>query len=243
MDVGGGLELVGREAAVAGAHGQTVGLAHDRAGDDFGKDAALGAHLADDGNLLVVLLPEVGLVRTHPFEQTTHDDTHTVEMSWAGGAFHHVGHGAEVIDLGGRDGEDLLHSGRKHVIGKVANQLHVGLQGAGILLQVLGIVELHGIHENGAEHHIVLLVCAADEREMPLVESTHGWHHTDGLTCGTLAHGNLHQFLNSFDDFHIGLKFNYLQMNIALQKAVAKVYFFLIYVNLLFWLLAFSFWL
>ena len=32
-------------------------------------------------------------------------------------------------------------------------------------------------------------------------------------------------------------------MNTALRKAVAKVYFFLIYVNLLFWLLAFGFWL
>ena len=167
-------------------------------------------------------------MRAHPFEQAAHDDTHTVEMSRAGGTFHHVGHGAEVIDLGGRDGEDFLHRGRKHVIGKVANQLHVSLQGARILLQVFGIVELHRIHENGAEHHIVFLVSAADERKMPFVESTHSRHHTDGLACGTFAHSNLHQLLNSFDDFHIDLKFNYLQMNIALRKAVAKVYFFLI---------------
>ena len=84
-------------------------------------------------------------------------------MARTGGTFHHVGHGTEVIDLGGRHGEDLLHGGGEHVVGQVADELHVGLQCAGVFLQVLGVVELHRVHEDGTEHDVVFLVGAADE--------------------------------------------------------------------------------
>ena len=223
VDVGGGLELVGREAAVAGAHGQSVGLSHDGAGDNLAEDAALAAHLTDDGNLLVVLLAEVGLVRAHPLEQAAHDDAHAVEVSRTGGTFHHVGNGTEVVNLAGGHGEDFLHAGGEDVVGQVADQLHVSLQGAGILFQVLGVVELRGVHEDGAEDHVVLLVGATDKGDVSLVKGAHSRHHADALAGSTLAHGYFQKSLNGINYFHNNVLFNYLRAKTILPKTVAKV--------------------
>ena len=93
----------------------------------------------------------------------------------------------------------------KHVVGQVADQLHVGLQSAGVFRQIFSIVELHGIHEDGAEHHIVFLVCAAYEGEMSFMQSPHGGHHADAFAGGTLANSNVYQLSNRINYCHIDL--------------------------------------
>ena len=50
----------GVQPHVARAHGQAVGLAHDRAGHDLRADAQVAGHAPDDQQLLGVLLAEVG---------------------------------------------------------------------------------------------------------------------------------------------------------------------------------------
>ena len=162
----------------------------------------------------------------HPLEQAAHNDAHTVEVARTCGTFHHVGHAAEVIDFRGRDGENLLHGGREDIVGQVADQLHVSLQCAGILFQILGIVELHGVYEDGAEDYVILLVGATDKGDVSFVKGTHCRHHADAFAGGTIAHSKLYQFLNTINYFHNNVLFNNLQTKIGFAKNGRKGTFF-----------------
>ena len=55
--------LVGAQVDVAARQGQAVGLAHGRAADHVDRERQVRDHAPDDGELLVVLLAEVGPAR------------------------------------------------------------------------------------------------------------------------------------------------------------------------------------
>ena len=72
--------------------------------------------------------------------------------------------------------------------GRGEHQIHAGgleggailLQGAGVVGEILGLVELQGVHED-ADHHLVAAAAGLiDQGEMALVQIAHGGHECDG---------------------------------------------------------------
>ena len=130
--------------------------------------------MLDDHQLLEVFLAEIGFVGIGPIKQTFDDDAHTVEMSGAESSFHYFVELAEVIDFFGWLGENLLG-------GWCENHIHVGLDFlqvtfhiAWIFLQVNRIVELNRVDKNGADHYFVFLFGSLHQRQMAIMQGTHG---------------------------------------------------------------------
>ena len=110
LRAGGGVEV-----DVARAHGESVGFAHDRARFDAHVEVEVAHEAADDGDLMRILLPEIGGVRAHDAEQFRDDGRDAVEVvRSAGRAVEHLGDAGNVdagseavgIDLGCFRGEE-----------------------------------------------------------------------------------------------------------------------------------------
>ena len=94
-----------------------------------------------------------------------------------------------MILFGGWGGEDLLHGRRENEIGQVADQLQVAVQRARVLHQIVLVVELYGVDENGDEHNVVLLAGTSYEREVTVVQCAHGGYQTDAFACALCGRG------------------------------------------------------
>ena len=80
---GRGAALLRREVGVAAAHGEPVGLAHDRAAPDLDRHVEVGHQAPDHGELLRVLLAEVGAIRRRDLEQLHHHRRDAAEVAGA----------------------------------------------------------------------------------------------------------------------------------------------------------------
>src|SRR5690606_6165548 len=76
----------GVEIAIARAQREAVGGARGVDADHFDRHAEIGHHLADDGQLLEILLAEQRHVRLHDLEKFGDDGRYTGEMAGAAGA-------------------------------------------------------------------------------------------------------------------------------------------------------------
>ena len=74
-------------------------IAHDGTTNYLDRQRQVAHHLAHDGDLLVVLLPEVGPTRSADREELGHDARHAVEVSGATRALEQV---ADAVNRHGR---------------------------------------------------------------------------------------------------------------------------------------------
>src|ERR1700677_1693523 len=81
MYEGGFPALLVCEVLVAGAHGETIRIAHGGGWNDGDRHAEVGGHPADDGELLEVLFAEHCDVRLDDVEELGDDGCHAFEMS------------------------------------------------------------------------------------------------------------------------------------------------------------------
>ncbi len=170
----------GVEQQVARREGQAVLATDDGTLDDFERQPQLTHHRLDDGDLLEILLAEVGAGRPHDVEQAADHLRHAVEVARTRGALHHLVHRTEVelprIGLG----IDLLHRRHQHVVGTgLLQQPGVGLGCAGIAHQVVLVVELRRVHEDAHHDRGVLRAGPLHQRAVSCVQGAHRRHEPD----------------------------------------------------------------
>ncbi len=117
---GGRAALVGAEVDVPAAQGESVLFAHDRAHDDVDRKGQVLDHPPDHGDLLRVLLPEVGPLRPEDVEELRHHGRDAAEVAGAPGALErraHVLHRdprleSRRVDVARRRSPDGVHAER-----------------------------------------------------------------------------------------------------------------------------------
>ena len=175
----------GGEVDVARRHGQAVGLADRRAGDDRRGDRQVARHLADDHDLLGVLLAEVRMLGADQSEQDRHDRGDAIEVTGPGRALERLRDGPD------RDGRieagrvDLLDAGcedQVHAL-RLADRQVAGLV-ARVLVEVRPDVELARIHEDRDDGRGIRGAGLGDQRAVAVMEPAHGRHETDGAFGG-----------------------------------------------------------
>lgn len=203
VDRGRQISLRGRQAHVAAREGQAVVGTLYRAGHDFNiVETFQFCHASDHGNLLEVFLTEVSAGGVCPAEELAYDLRHAVEVTGTAGAFHHLGYGTKVkhscvglgVDLFYRRNEGIVNTGG-------LKQSTVGFFGAGIGLQVVGVVKLRGVYEDAYHYYIVFLAGSVDKRHVSGMKCAHSGHQADGLaglTCCVCELIELAHFTNYF---------------------------------------------
>src|SRR2546422_9321235 len=93
---------------VAGAEGEPIGLADDRAPDDLRPDGKVASHLADDEQLLGILLAEVGALGSDEVEENGDNGRHAFEMAGPSGTLERVSERS--------DGDGRVEPGRIHLV-------------------------------------------------------------------------------------------------------------------------------
>ena len=188
VQLGRDASLLGREVGVAGGHGEPVRLPDRRSPDDFHRHVQIIHHATNHQQLLVVLLAENGEIRLHPVEQLGDHRGHTAEEMRPGlGAEpagrpldHHPGgvvgrvHGTDIRQVDEIDAELLEPRQISRLVPRVA-------------FEILARSELGRIDEN--RHHQAPgdLPPVAHQRQMPLVQGTHGRHQGDLRPAATPA--------------------------------------------------------
>ena len=182
-ELGGQGPLGGSQVAVARGERQPVLGPHSGHADYLDRHGHVGHHLANERQLLVILLAEAGHVGLHQVEQLGDDSADTTEVARAQRPFQQAGE-TRYLDEG-LAGKPL---GIHQLRGRGEHQIHAGglqggavlLQGTGIVGEILGLVELQGVHED-ADHHLVAAAAGLiDQGEMALVQIAHGGHECDG---------------------------------------------------------------
>jgi len=153
---------------------QPVRLADRRAGDDLGRDGEVARHLADDHDLLGVLLPEVGPLGADQVEEDRDDRGDAVEVSGPCGAFERPGDGSDrhgrveagridLVDLRREDEIDAFLSTDREIARLVPR----------ISLEVRGLVELARVDEDRRDRRRAVGAGPTNQRTMPIVEPAH----------------------------------------------------------------------
>ena len=159
--------------------------------------------VADDGQLLVVLLTEIGAVGFGKVEQTTHHHGDSREMAGTLRTFHHLLQRTEMVRFLHRFGVHLLDGGDKGDIGAHRSQLlAVGIHRTGILGEVFLVVELDGVDKDADHDKVVFLLCPTYQRKMSVMQGAHGGHQSYRFAFSL---GGLHgffEFRNFSDRFH-----------------------------------------
>ncbi len=162
------------EQRVARREGQPVFAADDLAFDDLDRKRQLVHHRLDDGDLLEIFFPEVGARRAYDVEQPADDLRHAVEVTGACGALHHLVDLSEIELTTVRFGVYLLDRRHQHEIrAGPFQQTRIGLRGAGIMSQVVFVVELGGIDEDAHHDGGVLPAGALDQRAVSRMQGAH----------------------------------------------------------------------
>src|SRR5690606_24865035 len=145
------------------------------------------AEAFDEKKLLPILLSEVGAVRSDRVEKFHHRGQHSVKVAWPEGAgelftesFFVNGEaeacGIKIVDAANPAG---VHTG-------LAGQKKVPFQGARIVLQIIGVVELRGIDEN-TEDDKIFCSRLLQETAVALVKSAHGGNKTQRMAIESLT--------------------------------------------------------
>ena len=193
------------EQRVARRERQSVLSADDGAFDDLHRQFQLGRHRLDHGDLLEILLPEVGACRAHDVEQAADDLRHTVEVSGARRTLHHLVDLPEIENPGVFLGIYLFDRRHQHEIrAGLFQQAPVGLRGAGVVPQVVLVVELRGVHEDAHDDRGVLPAGALHERAVARMQGAHRGYEADTRLFRPVQFGA--KFLDACKYFHLFLE-------------------------------------
>ena len=107
-----------------------------------------------------------------------------------------------MVLFGGWRREHFLNRWGKRVVRILPYQFHITLQRARIFHQVILVVELHRIDENGDKHDFIFQPCALDQGKMTIVQRTHSGHQTDGFAFRFNLIYNTGKFCNSVNYEH-----------------------------------------
>ncbi len=188
-----GPALLGGEEAVPAGERETVRVADGGHRDDVDAEVEVAHHAADQCQLLGVLLPEERRVRPGEVEELGDDGEHAVEVPGARGALQPLAHGARGdTDLGLAAGVDLLDGGGEDRVGAGRRgDGEIGVQGAGVAVEVGGLAELERVDEDG-DHDLAAgprgCPCGTDQGGMAVVERAHR-HHDGAARPGGPAEG------------------------------------------------------
>ena len=178
------LLLAWAQIAVAGAQGQAIGLAQGGAAAHLQGQAQVGHQAPQHHQLLPILFPQPKHIGPHQGQQPGHHRGHAGEMARPAAAAEPRRQGVgrlEPGELGRAAGVDLGRAGGEQGIGaRCRSQLGIGLQVAGVAIEVLGRAELERIDED-AQQHLTAPRGAGPVRQgnkglVALVQPTHGWH-------------------------------------------------------------------
>ena len=182
--------------------------------------------MVDNRQLLEVLLTEIGFVGLHEIEEPADHLYDTVEMTRAHLAFHDLVESGEVKFEGGVHlfcGVHLFGRRGKDEMGAYGTeQLSIALDVTRVFGEVLFVIELRRVHEDGNDAHIVFRYGTAHQGRMSGMQRTHGGHQTNRFVRILAGlYGSLQLFLSGNDLHFCVLK------NFALQNYC----FFLTYAN------------
>ena len=194
--------LFGRQVGVAARFGQAVVLAHDRAAGDLHVEVQIEDHLLHNGELLGVLLAEVGVVGQHDVEELGEHRADAAEVGRARQAVHALGEQAHV-DVGLMV---LVHLGRFGMEDQIGPHLlrerAVVLEVARVGVEVLVGRELNGIQKDRNDHLIVVLARLLDEARVSFVQVAHRGNEPDGLAFPLPRARDLLGLFNRVGDLH-----------------------------------------
>jgi hypothetical protein len=157
-----------------------VRFAHNWAHHHLQGEIQVKRHAANDGSLLGIFLPEVGLLRLHGVEELGDHGSHAAKVSGAHGTFQrsgqmfHLHPGLEagrVHDLSG---------GQPHQVGaSLLQQRQVAVNVARISSQIFVGAKLGGVNEDADCHAGAFLPGTLHQREMAGVQIAHGGHQAE----------------------------------------------------------------
>ena len=158
---GGVLPLSGTEPDVPAAHGKTIGLSNDRAGEKADVQVHQSQQALDNHTLLVILLAHKELVGVDDAQEPVHDLADTLEMSRPVLAFQQGLEGTQIIvlEVSGPTRVELCHPWQEEDVDTGGfEQGNIFLERNGIFLEVFGVVELRWVDKNAANGDIRLKI-------------------------------------------------------------------------------------
>ena len=158
-------------------------VAHGGDADDIDRLVEVLDHLADDLELLVILLAEIGAVGADDVEQLGHDGGDAGKMAGSHFALElpaerdDVDRGLDparihVLDAGSEEDIDLALLQHGAVAGEVTR----------IFGEILVGAELQGIDEKRGHDHVVLRAGARDELHVTVMQVAHCGNEADGAS-------------------------------------------------------------
>ena len=152
-------------------------------------------HSFDDSYLLPVFFSKICLVRFYNVKQSAYHLANSIEMSRAMSTFHHSRHWRifKMPFVGRR--VHFLNRRRKHIIGSaVLQKFAVGFKGAGVVFQVVLVVELCWIDKNRNHSYIILRNASSHKRGVSFMQSTHGRNESHVVASFAFVKQNILQF-------------------------------------------------
>src|SRR5688572_25607563 len=104
--------------------------------------------------------------------------------------------GVNLRCFGGEDVVDVV----------LRKQCSIGGKIAWVAIEVVFVVELGGVDEDGNNNDVGGLTCLADEREVSLVQRAHGRDECYGLALASQLTSDREHALLAVDDLHLGLE-------------------------------------
>ena len=139
-------------------------------------------HPGDDPELLVILEPEIGVVRADDGKELGHHGCDPVEVPGPGFSAQPLG---DLRDVDGGDRSfrvHLLGSGGEQDIGTdLAAQDRVLFEVPGVGFEILAGSELGRVDEDAHHQGVVVLAGFPHQAEVTFVEVAHGGHETDAV--------------------------------------------------------------
>ena len=141
--------LIRCEVDVARGAREAVRFAHGGAADDLDGEVHVHRHAPQHGELLRILLAEVGTVRLHHQEEPGDDRGDALEVAGAALALQHLGQAPDAHAGRVAVRVDLLDGrNERDVRARVTEQIEVAVLVAGVVLEVLVRAKLRGVHED-----------------------------------------------------------------------------------------------
>ena len=186
----GDLALGGTEVAVARRQGETIGIAHNRTSVDADREMQIIHHLADQRELLVILLAEERVASSREREQLRHHREHAREVCRAGRALQHLTQRARLDRRARAVGVHRLSRRREHSLDALRFQLlYVLGERTRVGVQVLARRELQRVDEDAHHHRVAQRLCLLDQSEVALMQRPHRRHQGNRAVADGVGEG------------------------------------------------------